>query len=143
MLIVTLAALALTPANVPKSAVADIAAVNQDWVEGLKSGDADRIVLAYADDALFVLTDGKVLKGRAAIRDLYAKGMNPKTRVSAAGVDSEGELLSGSGDICEWGSAWASANRANGDPAKRSGAYLTVWHKGADGHWRISKNIAF
>ena len=55
----------------------------QEWLEGWNAHDVDRIMRHYADDAVFqspsVLSlvpgsDG-TLRGRAAIRDLYARAL--------------------------------------------------------------------
>jgi hypothetical protein len=47
--------------------------------------------------------------------------------------------------IAEWGRAWIEfAPAHDGEaPLRRGGSYLTVWERGTDGHWRITRNVAF
>ena len=47
--------------------------------------------------------------------------------------------------IVEWGHAWIDQEPASGTgpPVRTGGAYLTVWDRGADGHWRITRNLTF
>ena len=47
--------------------------------------------------------------------------------------------------IVEWGHGWLDLEpeRAGGPSVRSGGTYLTVWDREADGHWRITRNLAF
>ena len=65
-------------------------------------------------------------------------------------LDTAATLASARADIeaanaVEWGHAWVDQEPASGTgpPVRTGGAYLTVWDRGADGHWRITRNLTF
>ena len=47
--------------------------------------------------------------------------------------------------IAEWGHAWIDMEpeRPGASLVRSGGTYLTVWERGTDGHWRITRNIAY
>jgi uncharacterized protein (TIGR02246 family) len=131
--------------DVIASARADIDAANNGWVPALQQHDAEAIAGAYADDGLFITRDGRVIHGRAAITDMYAARFPQMGKVVDGAVVQDGITAVSNSLIYEWGHAWLALEAAEpGKPPVRSGgSYLTVWQRSADGHWRITRNIAF
>ena len=112
---------------------------NAEWAEAMKTGDAVVIAAPYADDAVFVLPDGKALQGRAAIEALYRDGFAKGGLASATKIDSK-SLVRDDDLAYESGNADITVMR-QGKPVTRGGRYLTVWQAQADGTWKIMRNL--
>ncbi len=127
---------------VPELAQKQIDAVNADWVLAMEAGDAHRASQGFADDAVFVSATGKIMTGRAAyeasVRDRFAKGVKIVEgwvkQTDARYVDSE---------VIEWGHSMLMGVDAQGHKAPREGLYVAVWKQGADGNWKIVRNLSF
>ena len=135
----------LDTAAILASARSEIDAANAAWLPGLQHRDADAIAAAYADSGLFVAGDGTVTRGRVAVARMYAERFPRLRPIRAGAVVQDGLTVLGPTRIAEWGHAWLEmAAEHGGEPPRRSGGtYLTVWHREADGHWRIVRNLAF
>lgn len=113
-----------------------IDADNQAWIDGVKAGEAAHIAATYADNALDCGPTGECIRGRATIEE-HIKGMFAKRgRAQEAKVSSVGSVQQGD-FVYEWGRAEASF--ANGNSLVDR--YLTVWHREADGSWKIFRNM--
>lgn len=119
-----------------------IAKANKEWETAIQTGDANALSRPYHEDGIFVGPDGNAVRGRAAIRAMYAGRAASKTRIVAATIQSEGRVAAGSDEVYEWGQGWMSVQSADGTRTKRGGRYLTVWHRQPDGTWVISRNLA-
>lgn len=83
--ILSLAALAGTPAEDLTSAQPTIEKANSDWVPALQAGDIDRATEPYADDAVWVLPDAKTFQGKAEIKEFLKSRMSPPGRSDTGG----------------------------------------------------------
>jgi uncharacterized protein (TIGR02246 family) len=119
-----------------------IAKANKEWEAAIQTGDADALSRPYHEDGVFVDPDGNAMRGRAAIREMYAVRAASKARIVAATIQSEGRVAAGPDEVYEWGSGWMFIQSADGTRAKRGGRYLTVWHRQPDGTWVITRNLA-
>lgn len=135
----------LDTAAILASARSDIGAANAAWLPGLRKRDAAMIAAAYADSGLFISADGTVTRGRAAIARLYASRFPHLRTIRDGGVKQDGLTVLGPTHIVEWGHAWLDQEPASGTgpPVRTGGTYLTVWDRGSDGHWRITRNLTF
>ena len=115
---------------------------NNDWVRAMKAGDAAAIADAYAEDGLFVLPDGSLVKGRAAVQQLYAARGKAAAGIVGGGIDSERTVCGADGLLYEWGQGRLAVRGPDGRVETRGGPYLTVW-KRVDGGWKIVRNLAF
>lgn len=127
------------------SARPEIDAANAAWLPGLRQRDAEAIAAAYADSGIFIAPDGTVTRTRAAIARMYAARFPKMRAILAGGVVQDGLTIAGPGFIYEWGHAWLEMAplTSGGEPVRSGGAYLTVWQREPDGHWRIARNLAF
>lgn len=117
---------------------------NAEWARAIRTGDADALSRPYAEDAVFVLPDGDTVRGHAAIRAMYAGRRLPAgVAVVDAGIESAGRVAADADDVYEWGSAWTLVRGPDGRTTRRGGRFVTVWHRQADGGWRIVRNLAF
>lgn len=130
--------------SVVASARADIEAANSAWLPGLRNRDAASIVAAYADSGLFINRDGSITRGREAIREMYASRFPQMPTILDGGVEQDGMKAVSETRIYEWGRAWLKVQRTGAaTPVRSEGSYLTVWERGSDAHWHITRNIAF
>lgn len=132
-----------TPPAVSVEADAAIRAANSQWLPAMKRGDVAAIVAPYAMDALFVTSQGEVLRGRAAIADIYRKRLAVIAAVTDGDIVSDGRVVAASDLIYEWGHASLVLTRKDGTQAKGGGPYLTVWRRDSSGHWLIIRNVVF
>jgi ketosteroid isomerase-like protein len=113
---------------------------NLEWTRAVVSGDGDVLSAPYAADGVFVGPDGSTVRGKAAVREMYARRRGD-VHVLKAKIHSEGRVAPDPDDVYEWGSATMTVRRAGATKAA-TGRYLTVWHR--DGkRWLITRNIAF
>jgi ketosteroid isomerase-like protein len=135
VLMLSTACVAWTQAIEP-AARKGIDAGNQAWVDGVKRGEAAPIAATYADKALDCGPTGECVSGRVAIEQQIKSLLAKRGRAQAAQVSSVGSVQQGD-FVYEWGRAEASF--ANGNNLLER--YLTVWHKEADGSWKIFRNM--
>ena len=135
----------LDTAAVLASARPEIEAANAAWLPGLQQRDAQSIAAAYADSGVFISPDGTVTRGRAAVARMYTARFPRLPEIRSGAVVQDGVAVAGPTLVYEWGHAWLElAPGAAGQPPGRSGgSYLTVWRRESDGHWRITRNLAF
>ena len=134
-------AAAAEAANPVQEAAPFIDRANQEWGKAIVSGDVETIVAPYAEDSVFVLPDGRAMRGKAAIRQMYAS--RPKTtQIVDATASSDGRVAAGPDDVYEWGSASATVKTEGGAARHSLGRFLTVWHRQGD-RWVITRNLAF
>src|SRR4051812_21500159 len=122
------------------SAAPFIDRANDEWSRAIVTGDADVLAAPYDAYGVFVGPDGSTVRGKPAVRAMYAK-RRADIRVLKAVIKSEGRVAPDADDVYEWGTATVTVKRR---AATRQGAgrYLTVWHRNGS-NWVITRNIAF
>jgi len=115
----------------------DIDAGNQAWVVGLKTGNADLVAAAYADDSVHCSATGDCVRGREAAAAQYKDVLAKFGRATDAFVRSES--LRVDHDLA-YESGYAEAHFLNG--LIRNGRFSTVWKIQSDGHWKIFRNLS-
>ena len=140
-----LAAALLTAAQADPVAAArpSIDKANADWLPALQAGDADRLVAPYDEKGVFILSDGREIAGKAAIREMYAAGAHSGRKVIGGALRSDGLAAAAPDRVYEWGHADVTVTGKNGIERSQKGAYLTVWQLQPDGAWRIIRNLVF
>ena len=123
----------------PVDTAADAAAIHAataSWVEAYNSGDADKIVALYADDAILMPPDAAAATGHAAMKQYLTTDIAAS---KAAGVSFalDTDASGVSGDLA-WHSGTFHVAGANG-ASVGTGKYVEVWHK-ADGKWLMIRD---
>lgn len=119
-----------------------ITRANGDWVMALKSGDGARLARDYADDGLFVESNGTVHQGKDAIGEFLGARAQSVVGIVGGSITSQGMACDDKGQIYEWGMGKLSTRVAGGKMVTRGGPYLTVWRR--EGRtWKIVRNLAF
>lgn len=113
---------------------------NDEWTRAIVSGDAGVLSAPYAPDGIFIGPDGSEVRGKDAVRAMYAKPRGD-LKIIKASIHSDGRAAHDADDVYEWGTASMTVQRG-GTVHQASGRYLTVWHRSGK-RWLISHNIAF
>ena len=113
---------------------------NSEWEQAIITGDADVLSAPYETDGIFIGPDGSEVRGKDAVRAMYAKPRGD-LKIVKASIHSDGRAAHDADDVYEWGTASMTVQRG-GTVHHASGRYLTVWHRDGSG-WLISHNIAF
>jgi ketosteroid isomerase-like protein len=135
--VLLLSACACVAADLPANLRKDIDAGNQAWVDGLKAGDANRIVSGYSQDSINCNAAGDCVKGLMAVTAQYKEVIARFGRAASAFVRSE--TLHVDHDLA-YESGYAEAHFLNG--AVLNGRFSTVWKRQSDGHWKIFRNLS-
>jgi len=117
-----------------------ILSVNADWVVAMRARDAHRATLAYAQDAIFVTRDGRVLTGHDEIEKFSAERIAHGPALVDGSLDDDGLQLAGA-LVYEWGHSSLNWKTADGKLQSTSGHFLTVWKRTSDAHWEIIRNL--
>ena len=122
------------------SAAPSIDQANDDWTRAIVSGDAEVLAAPYDVNGIFIGPDGSEVRGKDAVRAMYAKRRSD-VKVIKAAIHSDGRAAADPDDVYEWGTASMTVQRAE-KVRQASGRYLTVWHR-SGAKWLITHNIAF
>lgn len=122
------------------SAAPYIDRANSDWAKAIVTGNASVMSAPYDIRGIMIGPNGSVFRGRDAVKRMYAS-RHQGLKVLKASIRSDGRAAHDPDDVYEWGTAWLTI-RADNVVRKRSGKYLTVWHR-EDKRWVITRNIAF
>jgi ketosteroid isomerase-like protein len=113
---------------------------DQEWAAEAASGDIDRIVSYWSDDAVVLPPNRPPLVGKAAIRKFVAESKTiPGFGISWKATRA---VIAAAGDM----GYTVATNRitmtgADGKPAVIKGQAVTVWRKEPDGSWRCVLDI--
>ena len=101
--------------------------------------DADRVGQIYAEDALLLPPGGKILRGRAAIRDHYKQGFDSdRERGHTSRITFELVDRLVSGDVRnDYGYYTIVGRGPDGHEERWRGKFAKVWVRGPDAVWRI------
>jgi uncharacterized protein (TIGR02246 family) len=141
-----LASCAQPAPEAPAALVQDPAAVRQaietanaTTVAAMVAGDVPGATANYAEDGVFLMPGMPVLKGRAAITEMFT-GMAQQMKISDASMRTEEVIVAGDYAIERGSYRWTLT--PTGAPAMPdSGKYMTVWQKQADGGWKIIRDM--
>ena len=107
--------------------------LDDDWSKAAASKDVEKTASFYTDDALVLPPNSPVLKGKAAIREMWkamfaVPGFGGGWHATTAEVSGDLGYTTGPYEITE--------TDANGKPMTDKGKYLVVWKRQADGGWK-------
>jgi len=128
-------------AAIPTAARALIDSTNAEWLPALKRKDAAAIAARYADDGVVVMANGTSVRGREAIEQVLAESAARLPPIISGKLVQDGITRAGA-LLYEWGHAELELAPTSGDPVRVVARYLTVWRAGADGRWRIIRNLS-
>jgi len=108
----------------------ELDAINASFSRAYSSGDADAVADAYTEDARLLFGGQPIVRGRAAIRDLFRgafKDGSEATTFETGEVFGEGDLVVDVGRVVT---------------PTGTGKYVVVYQRGPDGRLRIAVDAA-
>lgn len=134
---------AQAPAPPPDTRKADEAAIraaSADWNKAAQARDLDKAASYYAEDAVFLVDKGALVKGKNSIRMVWKDILAPTAPVLS--FTTSFVEVARSGDIgYEYGMAEFTTTNKKGKPTVEKAKYATVWKKQADGSWKAVVDI--
>lgn len=116
------------------SAASIIRKTGDEWAHHWNAGDLERVVAAYATDAVYLPPHHEAVHGRDAIRG-YLQG---PLHHGVTGLGFEVTYIKQQGDVAwDVGTYRMSVPQADGSKKEDHGKYLTVW-KRSGGKWLIA-----
>jgi ketosteroid isomerase-like protein len=105
----------------------------------LNSGDSSTFFALLGEDVEVFPPGVAPLRGSAA-RDLF-RGLFTGVTANLEPFSSEELTVSGSWAVQRYSFRLTTTPKAGGASTTETGSGLHVWHRGADGHWQIAKDI--
>jgi uncharacterized protein (TIGR02246 family) len=110
-----------------------ISQIGQRWAQNWNARDLDKLIQAYAPDAVYMPPHHAAIHGRDAIREYLKTPMQH----GVGELTYEVTFIKHSGDLAyDVGRYTMSVPREGGKRQDR-GKYLTVWRRQGDGDWLI------
>jgi uncharacterized protein (TIGR02246 family) len=128
------------PPDTRKADEAAIRAASADWSKAAAAKDLDKAVSYYAEDAVFLVDKGALVKGKNSIRMAWKDLLAPEAPTLT--FETSFVEVARSGDIgYEYGTYELTTPNKKGQPKVEKGKYATVWKKQADGSWKAVTDI--
>jgi ketosteroid isomerase-like protein len=105
------------------------------WIDAYNSGDADKIVAGYTDDAILMPPDAPAATGHEAIKQYIVTSM-AESKTAGATMALDSDTIGVSGDLA-WHSGTFHVNGPNGPLG--TGKYLEIWHQDK-GNWLMIRD---
>lgn len=112
---------------------------NALWVAGWEKGDANLVASAFAEDGVWLVGGGTVVKGRSKISErlkgwMQALGTGVKVTVTTVDVWLDGETAFETGK-------YLYKYQRDGKPATDEGRYVAIWKRQKDGSWKLAMDM--
>ena len=128
------------PPDTRKADEAAIRAASADWSKATQAKDLDKATSYYADDAVFFVENGAMVKGKDAIKMAW----KPELATPGPGMtfDTTYVEVARSGDLAyEYGTYDEKTEVKKGKVKDEKGKYVVVWKKQPDGSWKAVADI--
>lgn len=113
---------------------------NRQFIDALKAGDLRAIGDAYEADAIQLSTGMPMAQGRDAIVAFFRDFLAHATVLDATSTTVD--LLVAGDTAYETGRYALTVRVGDAAPIEDRGKYLSVWHRGVDGRWRVARETA-
>jgi uncharacterized protein (TIGR02246 family) len=125
-----------SPADVRETIKRQLAA----YMEAFNKQDVNALLAFYEEDAIRV-SPGRTLRGKAEIRAAQERVIHMDARVQISSFETQEVRVFG--DVAEEdGVSNLDVVKPGGEHVAVKGRYLTLWHRGADGVWRVQADAS-
>jgi ketosteroid isomerase-like protein len=116
----------------------ELIAVDADWSNAAVAKDLDRVASFYAQDGVAFPPDEPIAVGKVATRKVWANYFaDPSYQISWKTTSAE--VVKDTGWTA--GTFQDSSKGSDGKTVAKTGKYVCVWRKGADGKWKAIRDI--
>lgn len=115
--------------------------LSKEWSQAASTGDVEKIVRYWADDAILISDSQPVLNGKQAIRKMVEDSYKmPGFRIS---WQPQSVVVSESGDMAYLiENSQISYMDSTGKPITTNNKAVSIWRKQADGSWKNAVDIS-
>jgi uncharacterized protein (TIGR02246 family) len=124
--------------SIAQAADDELAAVRAEFVAAANARDAGRLTALYAPDALVSLPDGMSLTGSEIGQHFRETFASPAPAATVTLTPHRFEMR---GDVGAESGTFVETAASGEGGAIATGAYVTIYSRGADGRWRISIDV--
>jgi ketosteroid isomerase-like protein len=115
--------------------VAEVKSADAAWAEAAAAKSVERMLDFYDEAAVFIAQDGRVISGREGLRAAWTAffgtpGIELSWQAHVVGGSQSRDLAFSYG-------SWEIEQGPSGQTTKRTGTYVFVWKKQADGKWKV------
>jgi uncharacterized protein (TIGR02246 family) len=128
------------PPDTRKADEAAIRAASADWSKATQARDLDKFVSFYADDAVYFVSNGALVKGKDKIKMAWQPTL--ASQGTTLSFDTTYVEVARSGDLAyEYGTYTIVTEAKKGKPTEEKGKYVVVWKKQPGGTWKAVADI--
>lgn len=117
---------------------ADLQAANDVFVSTYLAGDGAALAALYTEDAAVLPPGGSRVDGREAIGAFWQGAMDSGLRLEKLEVL---EVIESGDQAVDVGLAYLTAPDGSGGTSSLVAKYMVVWQRGADGVWRLQRDM--
>ena len=118
----------------------EIVQARNQYVAAVNAAEPDKIAPLYAGDALVILSEGVVLRGKTEVARYFADVLHQSTADGAVTITPLAATTAGNLGS-ETGSFEESRTTSTGTRVQVTGVYVIIYTRGADGRWRIAMEV--
>jgi len=109
---------------------------NSASAEGMMSGNSDKVMAYYQDDAMEMAPNMAMAKGKDAIKAIQEQMTKSGMKVTAVNFTTT-ELQAGGSIAYELGTYDLTMTTPPMGEVKDHGKYVAIWHQQQDGTWKV------
>ncbi|MBF8248532.1 MAG: hypothetical protein HW374_1332 [Bacteroidetes bacterium] len=110
---------------------------NAASIEAMKSGNSDKVLTYYTEDAMEMAPNMAMFKGKAAIKDFQAQMAKSGMKINDAKFTSV-DIDAGGKVAYEVGTYEMTMTMGNAPSMNDKGKYIAIWKLQEDGSWKVS-----
>jgi ketosteroid isomerase-like protein len=118
----------------------EVAQARYDYVDAVNGGESDKIVAFHTEDALIVLGEKTVLRGKAGLARHFAAARREPAARGSVTITPFAFVMTGN-HASETGSVEESTTVSSRDGSRATSLYVIIYSRGTDGRWRIAMEV--
>ncbi|MEK7669696.1 MAG: DUF4440 domain-containing protein [Bacteroidota bacterium] len=140
ILVLAVASLLLASCGSPQPDMAALKKTVEEYnaasIEAMKSGNSDKVLAYYTEDAMEMAPNMAMFKGKAAIKDFQGQ-MSKMMKINDAKFTSV-DIDAGGKVAYEVGTYEMTMTMGSGPSINDKGKYIAIWKLQEDGSWKVS-----
>jgi len=113
---------------------------HEAYVAAMRASDCGAFLRVVADDAVFAPPNVPIVSGKAAVGGWCEAGVR-EAKTTAASASDRGVTLAGDWAIEHGRFDQSLVPVAGGGLIRAQGSFVAIWHRQADGTWKVTRDI--